>query len=132
MKVVNVLQLRGTARAVDCPNGGFTSLRALLASDKMGFTMTRTTVHPTKHFQKWYYKHHLEACYCIKGRGLLRVGTRVSKIHPGILYAADKHDKHFFKAIEPTVLLCVFNPPLLGKEVHLEDGSYALMEGFEK
>lgn len=129
MKVVDVLALHGTEREVNCPKGGFTSLRMLLASDKMGFTMTRTTVHPTKDFQKWHYKHHVEACYCIKGHGLLRVGNgKPQKIAPGTLYVADKHDKHFFKALEPVVLICVFNPPLVGKEVHQEDGSYTLME----
>jgi L-ectoine synthase len=40
------------------------------------------------------------------------------------MYALDKHDKHFFKALEPVVLICVFNPPLAGNEVHQADGSY--------
>lgn len=129
MKVMNAMDLHGTEREVKCPKGGFTSIRMLLASDHMGFTMTRTTVHPTKQFQKWHYKHHVEACYCIKGRGLLKMaGGKILKIKPGMLYAPDKHDKHWFKATETVVLLCVFNPPLKGKEVHQKDGSYALLE----
>lgn len=112
-------------RVVECPNGGFTSRRLLLKDDGLGFTMTRTTIHPTRRFQKWHYKHHFEACYCIKGKGVLRDSKGVDhRIEPGVLYALDKHDKHFFKAFETVILLCVFNPPLVGREVHRGDGSY--------
>ena len=112
-------------RAVESPDGGFVSRRLLLKQDGMGFTMTRTTVYPTKDFQKWHYKHHLEACYCIKGHGILKDAKGAQhKVGPGTLYALDKHDKHFFKALEPVVLLCVFNPPLVGQEIHRQDGSY--------
>ena len=36
----------------------------------------------------------------------------------------DKNDAHYFEAFEEVTLICVFNPPLTGKEVHQEDGSY--------
>jgi len=48
------------------------------------------------------------------------------EIKPGIMYALDKHDLHYFKTDSRVVLICVFNPPLKGKEVHQEDGSYAV------
>jgi L-ectoine synthase len=125
MKVMNVMDLHKTDREVECPNGGFTSIRMLVKDDGMGFTMTRTTVHPTDDYQLWHYKNHLEACYCIKGKALLKdaKGNRHA-IKPGMLYALDKNDKHWFKATETTILICVFNPPLIGKEVHGADGSY--------
>lgn len=124
MKVFHYTEI-DTEREVECPNGGFTSRRLLLEKDCMGFTMTRTTVHPTKTFQKWHYKRHLEACYCIKGHGLLRDAKgKLYEVKPGTLYALDKHDKHYFKALEPVILICVFNPPLVGREVHRKDGSY--------
>ena len=127
MKIMNVMKLHGTEREVDCPNGGFTSLRMLLKEDGMGFTMTRTTVHPTGEWQLWHYKNHLEACYCIKGTGLLKDAKgRQHEIKPGMLYALDKHDKHWFKADENVILICVFNPPLTGGEVHQPDGSYTV------
>jgi L-ectoine synthase len=129
MKIINAMELHGTDREVDCPKGGFTSIRMLVKDDNLGFSMTRTTVHPTKDFQKWHYKHHVEACYCIKGHGLLKDAKgKVTKIMPGMLYAPDKHDKHFFKALDTVILICVFNPPLVGKEVHQADGSYALQQ----
>ena len=124
MRVLN----HNTAHRVECPAGGFTSLRFLLERDGMGFTMTHTTVHPDGGKQRWHYKHHLEACYCIAGYGVLRdvKADRQYDIRPGTLYVLDKHDEHEFTAITETQLLCVFNPPLKGDEVHGTDGAYSL------
>lgn len=125
MKVLDAMKLHGTAREVKCPKGGFVSLRMLLKADGMGFTMTRTTIHPTKTWQRWHYKRHLEACYCIRGRGMLKDARgKRHAIKPGVFYALDKHDQHWFKAHDTVVLICTFNPPLKGAEVHQADGSY--------
>lgn len=127
MKVLSLAQLRETEREVQCPRGGFTSIRFLLESDGMGFTITHTTIHPGAGRQLWHYLHHLEACYCIVGTGILEneeSGERWT-IRPGMLYALDSHDLHAFTALEEVQLLCVFNPPLKGRETHREDGSYA-------
>lgn len=126
MKVFHYTDI-ATERQVECPKRGFTSYRLLLKDDGMGFTVTRTTVYPTKDFQKWHYKNHLEACYCIKGHGILKDASgKQYKIEPGSFYALNKNDKHFFKAQEVVILLCVFNPPLVGQETHGKDGSYAV------
>lgn len=116
------------AHRVECPSGGFTSLRFLLERDGMGYSLTHTTVHPAAGKQTWHYKSHLEACYCLRGHGILRdvEGDTTHSIVPGTLYVLNKHDLHEFTAIEPTELLCVFNPPLKGEEVHGNDGSYSL------
>jgi L-ectoine synthase len=83
-------------------------------------------VHPEAGKQTWHYKNHLESCYCLSGYGLLRncATDETYDIHPGTLYVLDKHDRHEFTAIVETELLCVFNPPLKGGEVHGDDGSY--------
>ena len=47
-----------------------------------------------------------------------------SKIDKDVMYALNKHDNHLFRATEECVLICVFNPPLTGNEVHKEDNSY--------
>ncbi len=45
---------------------------------------------------------------------------KVYLIKPGTLYALDKHDQHYLRAHESdSRLLCVFNPPLVGDEVHM-------------
>lgn len=125
MKVINVIDLFDTDREVDCPKGGFKSLRFLLESDGMGYTLTKTYI-PKGPPQFWHYKNHLETCFCIKGVGILKNLTdgKEYEIRPGIAYALDKNDPHTFHALEDTQLICVFNPPLTGREVHREDGSY--------
>lgn len=125
MKVKSLEDLVAVGREVRCPKGGFVSSRFLLESDGMGFTLTHTFI-PKGMPQTWHYKNHLEACYCVSGEamlGNLETGEQF-KIVPGTMYALDKHDKHLFMALEDTVLICAFNPPLKGREVHGEDGSY--------
>ena len=127
MKVIDVEDLYNTDRDVNCPNGGFKSTRLLLESDGMGYTVTSTLVHKGPP-QRWHYKNHKETCYCIEGYGILvdvATGSR-HVIRPGMVYVLDKHDEHTFEAIRDTILICVFNPPLKGREVHKKDGSYGV------
>lgn len=125
MKVIRFDQIEGTDREVHCPKGGFVSYRYLLEKDGLGFTMTKTLI-PKGEQQFWHYKNHLEACFCVSGKGFLNHAETKEGflIVPGVVYALDKNDPHYFKAVEDTVLICVFNPPLVGCEVHKEDGSY--------
>lgn len=125
MKVIRYDDVVGTAREVVCPKGGFVSMRYLLASDGMGFSLHHTII-PVNGPQHWHYTRHLEACYCVEGRGVLtNLATgEVHQIAPGTLYVLDNHDDHTFEAISPVLLISVFNPPVTGREVHQEDGSY--------
>lgn len=104
---------------------GGISFRALVESDNMGFTVTKTVI-PKGGPHHWHYPDHLEACYCIKGRGeLVDLSTGMKHlITPDVVYVLDKHDDHTFEALEDTVLISVFNPPLTGKETHDENGQY--------
>lgn len=125
MKVIDFSEIEGTEREVRCPDGGFISYRYLLESDGMGYTITRTFI-PKGMPQTWHYTRHLESCYCVSGEavlGNLETGEKFA-ISPGVLYALDKHDRHLFMALEDTTLICVFNPPLTGREVHGPDRSY--------
>ena len=126
MKTVSIKSLEGTERDVHCPRGGFRSLRALLECDGMGFSVHKTLVPSGMGPQHWHYKHHLEACYCIQGRGILtnlETGDRY-EVTPDVVYVLDKHDDHTFEALEDVVLISIFNPPVTGNEVHQADGSY--------
>jgi len=127
MKVVTIENVIDHGKAVDCPKGGFTSYRFLTAADGMGFGVHKTVI-PRGEKQFWHYKHHLEACYCISGKGLLtHVDSGCSwEITPDVLYALDKNDRHTFQAFEDTVLISIFNPPIVGHEVHDASGSYCL------
>lgn len=103
------------------------SRRILLKSDGMGFSLHDTIVKEGTE-QRLHYKHHLEANYCIAGRGEV-VDVKTGKtfpITPGTLYALDQHDEHILRAVAGDLrLICVFNPPLAGNEKHQADGSYA-------
>lgn len=123
MKVINTNELILTERNVH--GSGFNSIRPLLESDNMGFSVHKTII-PKGDVLHWHYKNHLEACYCIKGIGeLVELCTgKKYKILPDVIYALDKNDDHTFQAIEDVVLISIFNPPVTGSEVHDEAGSY--------
>lgn len=131
MIVQDKAALEGTIR--DAAGPGWTSLRLLVKSDGMGFSMTETKVLPGA-ILKLEYKHHIEACYCIGGAGVvveLATGAR-HDISAGVLYAPDAHDRHEVHVPEdgePLHLICVFSPALQGDEVHGPDGSYSAPQG---
>ena len=104
--------------------GNGTSHRLLVEDDGMGFTVCHTVVNRGSE-SLLEYKNHLEACYCIAGRGEVEdmQGKRY-RIEPGVIYVLDQHDKHFLRA-DPDmdlILVSVFNPPLRGTERHNLDG----------
>ena len=124
MKVIETSKL-SKERIIKCPKDGFISKRILVESDGVGFGMTKTLI-PAGEQQFWHYKNHIESCYCVSGRGLLIDAETGDEhdIYPDVTYVLDNHDPHYFTALEDVVLICVFNPPLRGDEVHQEDGSY--------
>lgn len=125
MTVRTINEIRGTDR--DVTGVGFKSLRLLLAKDGMGFSVHKTEIQKGGPYH-WHYKHHLEACYCVSGSGILRnleTGEE-HEIFPETIYVLDNHDDHTFEALTDVVLISVFNPPVTGSEVHNQDGSYTL------
>lgn len=123
MKIITEHSLVNTER--DTHPTGCRSIRIVVESDNMGFSIHKTII-PVGPPQHWHYKHHLEACYCIAGRGELRnLSTGgAHPITPGTVYLLDAHDDHTFQALEETVLISIFNPPVNGTEVHDETGNY--------
>jgi len=102
------------------------SNRILLESDGMGYSLTKTCITPSAGRVFQHYKNHLEACYCVSGKALLTnaVTGQYWAIGPDVTYVLDQNDPHYFEALEETVLICVFNPPLSGQEIHDKNGSY--------
>src|SRR3954452_3827055 len=100
--------------------GNGLSRRFLLEADGMGYSLTDTIVRKgTRSLLE--YKRHLEACYCIAGRGQVEDAEgRIFPIKPGVMYALDKHDTHYLIASpdEDLRLVCVFTPALRGDERH--------------
>ena len=102
------------------------SRRLLLAKDGMGFSLHDTIIR-TGGKLHLHYKHHLEAVYCIEGRGTVTTvpDGAVRRIEPGTVYALNEHDEHILEAEVEMRMVCVFNPPVTGQEVHGPDGAYA-------
>ncbi|GAB4321546.1 MAG: ectoine synthase [Dehalococcoidia bacterium] len=118
--------LTGTDRDIRTPN--WDSQRLLLAKDGVGFSLHETTIYAGTETYMWY-KHHIEAVYCVGGEGELEVldtGERIS-VQDGTLYTLDGHEKHILRARTDMRMICVFNPPLVGSETHDEDGVYPLL-----
>lgn len=127
MIVKHLNDLVGTDREVKAPT--FASRRFLLAEEGMGFSFHDTILFAGTETEIWYHNH-LESVYCIAGRGELEVVETgvVYPIRPGTFYALDGHEKHFLRAHEDLRMMCVFTPPLTGREVHDENGTYPLLQ----
>lgn len=103
------------------------SVRLLLKSDAMGFSLHITTIRAGT-TTPMCYRNHLEAVLCIDGEGEVEVTANgaVHPIGPGTMYALDQHDEHILRARTDMRMVCVFNPPLHGKETHDATGAYPL------
>lgn len=129
MIVRNIDEIEGSEREVTAENNNWISRRLLLKRDGVGFSLNETIIYEGTETYIWY-KNHVEAVYCIEGEGEVELvdDNKVYNITPGTLYVLNKHEKHLLRAKKRMRLLCVFNPPLVGSEVHQEDGSYPLIE----
>lgn len=127
MIIRNTEDIIGTDRDIEDPKGQWVSRRLLLKCDGMGFSLHETIVYDGTETYLWY-KHHLEAVYCISGEGEiedLQSGT-VHPIRGGTMYALNKHEKHKLRAKTDLQMICVFNPPITGNEVHTKEGYYSI------
>jgi len=120
----------GTDREVKAEGGQWISRRMLLKSDGMGFSFNETIIKAgTK--THIHYQNHLEAVYCVAGDGKIEdLDTgEVHEIYDGVMYSLNNHDEHYlYGGKEDMRLICVFNPPLTGREHHDENGVYPLLD----
>lgn len=119
----------GTDKEVNAPNGNWVSRRLLLKGDKAGFSMHDTIIYAGTETHIWY-ANHLEAVYCVSGKGELenKEDGKVYQIEDGFLYVLNGAEHHALRASEDMRLICVFSPALTGREVHDADGAYPLLE----
>jgi L-ectoine synthase len=103
----------------------FNSRRLLLKRDGLGNSVHDTIIYPGTETLIWY-KHHQESCYCIEGEGEIQTlaDGKIYPIRPKTIYALDNHERHYLRAKTKMRLICVFNPPLVGPEVHDKEGVY--------
>ena len=126
MIVRTLSDIVGSERDVD--GGNWSSRRLCLADDGMGFSMHDTILRAGTETHMWY-KNHLEGVYCIEGRATLedKATGEVHEIVPGTIYLLNDHDRHVLRVQEDLRVICSFNPPVTGAEVHDEDGAYPLL-----
>ncbi|NUU23207.1 MAG: ectoine synthase [Streptomycetaceae bacterium] len=126
MIVRNIDQLNGTDR--DVAAATWRSRRIILARENVGFSLHETVMYAGTETSMWY-ANHIEAVYCVEGHGELtndETGER-HVITPGTLYLLDGHEHHTMRPVTDIRFVCVFNPPVTGKEVHDEHGVYPLL-----
>ncbi len=124
MIVRDVEQLKATDRHVVTEN--WRSTRLIVKGDGVGYSVHHTVV-PEGSEVHCHYQEHFETNYCIAGSGeVFHVETgRTYPLKVGTVYALDRHDEHIVRATGGDLhLVCVFNPPLAGTEVHNETGGY--------
>jgi L-ectoine synthase len=126
MIVRHLRAILGTDRDVHAPT--FASRRLLLSRDKLGFSLHDTVIYAGTE-TPIRYSHHIEAVYCVAGAGEMEVVEtgETYQLRPGTLYALDNHEGHLLRARTELRMICVFTPPLTGREVHDSNGAYPLI-----
>ncbi|TWT94675.1 ectoine synthase [Stieleria varia] len=120
-------EISGTDRETNAET--WVSRRLLLKADGMGFSLHDTILYAGT-TTKMEYQNHLEAVYCIEGKGRLKdlSNDQEFAIEPGTMYALSGNEHHILIAEEQLRMICVFNPPIVGPETHDENGVYPLLE----
>jgi len=126
MIVRTLEEIIGTDRDVHSETGNWVSRRFVLDDDKAGFSFHETIIKAGTESHLWY-KNHIEAVYCVAGDGEIE-DLKTGKIYPikdGTMYLLNEHDEHLLRGgKEDMRLICAFNPPVTGRELHDEDGAY--------
>jgi len=123
MIVRTTAEITGTDR--DVAAGAWRSKRIILAGDGVGFSFHETVIEPGS-VNEFHYQHHVEAVWVIEGSGTLtnRETGEVHDLGPGTMYLLDGHERHTVTCVDQLRMMCVFNPPVTGDEVHDETGAY--------
>ncbi|MGV0723909.1 ectoine synthase [Mycolicibacterium elephantis] len=123
MIVRTTSEITGTER--DVSDGAWRSKRIILAGDGVGFSFHETTI-KSNSVSEFHYQHHVEAVWVVEGSGSV-TNLETGETWPlaaGTMYLLDGHERHRVTCDEQLRMLCVFNPPVTGTEVHDETGAY--------
>lgn len=112
----------------DIKTENWRSKRIILAKEKVGFSVHETTLYAGT-VSRFWYANHIEAVFVVEGDGeITDLGTGETHwLAPGSLYLLNDHDKHEVRPRTEMRVVCVFNPPVTGREVHDENGVYPLV-----
>ncbi|WP_026453819.1 ectoine synthase [Saccharomonospora iraqiensis] len=126
MIVRNLDEITDTEADIQEPN--WRSKRIVLAKDRAGFSVHETTLYAGTVNDFWY-ANHIEAVFIVEGEGEVtdKATGETHQLRSGSLYLLDQHDKHQVRPKTDMRTVCVFNPPITGREVHDENGVYPLV-----
>ncbi|WP_026198106.1 ectoine synthase [Sciscionella marina] len=112
----------------DIKSENWRSKRIILAREKLGFSVHETTLYAGTVSDFWY-ANHIEAVFITQGEGEVenRETGEVFQLKPGTIYVLNNHDKHQVRPKTEIKCVCVFNPPVTGRETHDENGVYPLI-----
>ncbi|WP_154792213.1 ectoine synthase [Occultella kanbiaonis] len=112
----------------DIKTENWRSKRIILAKEGVGFSVHETTLYAGTVNDFWY-ANHIEAVFIVEGEGeITDLATGAThQLGPGSLYLLNDHDKHQVRPRTQMRTVCVFNPPVTGREVHDENGVYPLV-----
>jgi L-ectoine synthase len=117
--------LAGSKNETTLGNGRAVTRRFLLTEDGVGFTLSDIRMEAGV-TAPLCYKNHIEANYIIEGEGTLEeLDTGVTHdLKPGVMYCLNQNERHRIICKTAIRMICVFNPPLVGGEVHDDNGAY--------
>lgn len=126
MLVRTLDEVTDTDADVKTPN--WRSKRIILGKEKAGFSVHETTLYAGTVNDFWY-ANHIEAVFVYSGEGEIedKATGEVHQLKPGSLYLLNNHDKHQVRPTTEMHTVCVFNPPVTGREVHDENGVYPVV-----
>ena len=112
----------------DIKSENWRSKRIILAKEGVGFSEHETTLYAGT-VNRFWYANHIEAVFIVEGEGeITDLGTgETHQLRPGSLYLLNDNDKHEVRPRTEMRTVCVFNPPVTGREIHDENGVYPLV-----
>ncbi|MGV9193050.1 ectoine synthase [Microbacterium sp. MC2] len=126
MLVRTIDEITGTDADIQTEN--WRSKRIILAREGVGFSLHETTLYAGTE-SEFHYQNHIEAVFIVEGEGEIEDLTtgQVHQLGPGSVYLLNDHDRHRVRPRTDIRTVCVFNPPVTGREVHDENGVYPLL-----
>jgi L-ectoine synthase len=131
MIVRSLQDIEDTERDIRTPN--WRSKRLILAREQVGFSMHETILDADS-INDFWYAHHVEAVFVVEGEGELldKETGETYQLGPGSMYLLNGHEHHQLRPRTQMRTVCVFNPPVTGREVHDERGVYPLLTESEE
>jgi L-ectoine synthase len=119
-------EMRRAGKEMVTANGQARTIRMLTKADGVGFGLSDVRLAAGAEAVLWH-KHHWQANHVISGTGEVNDLTtgQTWELGPSIAYSAGPKDRHRVRAHTEIHLLSVFCPPLVGDELHDEDGGLA-------